>query len=252
MKYFIASLAVCLCLKVYTQEIIAHAHNDYLHDRPLLDALEKGFQSIEVDIYEYKGALKVSHFAIGLGGKPTLQELYLDPLEQYLANHPEARLWLLIDLKQGRQKLLDLLHSQIAEKGHLFQSRKQMEVRPVQVILSGSVDRQLVADNSAYEYFYLDGRIEHLKEGQWDTSLMPLISANFSKVVSWNGEGEMSVADKKAIKQVVELSRAQEKKLRFWKTLDSENVWTALEDLGVAVIGTDDLARLATFVSRDR
>jgi len=30
--------------------IPAHAHNDYLHARPLLDALDHGFCSVEADI----------------------------------------------------------------------------------------------------------------------------------------------------------------------------------------------------------
>ncbi len=29
----------------------AHAHDDYEHDRPLLDALEHGFTSVEADIW---------------------------------------------------------------------------------------------------------------------------------------------------------------------------------------------------------
>ncbi|HEY3789313.1 MAG TPA: hypothetical protein VGL71_10685, partial [Urbifossiella sp.] len=29
----------------------AHAHNDYEHKRPLLDALEQGFCSVEADIW---------------------------------------------------------------------------------------------------------------------------------------------------------------------------------------------------------
>ncbi|MEU9588105.1 hypothetical protein AB0D70_32420, partial [Streptomyces werraensis] len=33
----------------------AHAHNDYEHDRPLLDALDHGFTSVEADIYLVDG-----------------------------------------------------------------------------------------------------------------------------------------------------------------------------------------------------
>lgn len=29
----------------------AHAHNDYEHARPLIDALERGFGSVEADVY---------------------------------------------------------------------------------------------------------------------------------------------------------------------------------------------------------
>src|SRR5688500_5242918 len=35
----------------------AHAHNDYLHDRPLLDALDHGFNSVEADIFLVDGQL---------------------------------------------------------------------------------------------------------------------------------------------------------------------------------------------------
>ena len=33
----------------------AHAHNDYEHDRPLLDALEHGFTSVEADVWLVDG-----------------------------------------------------------------------------------------------------------------------------------------------------------------------------------------------------
>ena len=39
----------------------AHAHNDYLHARPLLDALDHGFCSVEADIYLVDGQLLVAH-----------------------------------------------------------------------------------------------------------------------------------------------------------------------------------------------
>jgi hypothetical protein len=35
----------------------AHAHNDYLHQRPLLDALDHGFCSVEADIFLVDGEL---------------------------------------------------------------------------------------------------------------------------------------------------------------------------------------------------
>ncbi len=41
----------------------AHAHNDYLHPRPLHDALAHGFASVEADIHLVNGELYVSHDA---------------------------------------------------------------------------------------------------------------------------------------------------------------------------------------------
>ena len=51
-----------------------HAHNDYVHARPLFEALESGFTSIEIDVYLYKGELKVSHLAVGLDKKPNTNQ----------------------------------------------------------------------------------------------------------------------------------------------------------------------------------
>ena len=39
----------------------AHAHNDYEHDRPLFDALEHGFTSVEADVWLVDGELLVAH-----------------------------------------------------------------------------------------------------------------------------------------------------------------------------------------------
>ena len=60
----------------------AHAHNDYLHDRPLLDALAHGFGSIEADIYLVNGALLVAHDLAGARPDRTFENLYLAPLRE--------------------------------------------------------------------------------------------------------------------------------------------------------------------------
>ena len=39
----------------------AHAHNDYAHRRPLWDALDRGFCSVEADIFLSRGELLVGH-----------------------------------------------------------------------------------------------------------------------------------------------------------------------------------------------
>ena len=58
----------------------AHAHNDYHHKRPLLDALAQGFCSVEADIFLVDGALLVAHERASLDKRKTLKALYLDPL----------------------------------------------------------------------------------------------------------------------------------------------------------------------------
>src|SRR5437868_5553114 len=57
-----------------------HAHNDYEHNRPLFDALDCGFCSVEADIWLVKGELLVGHTPLALKKDRTLEKLYLDPL----------------------------------------------------------------------------------------------------------------------------------------------------------------------------
>src|SRR5579863_3505263 len=83
----------------------AHAHNDYLHERPLLDALDHGFTSVEADIFLVQGKLLVAHDIAALRPERTLAALYLDPLRQRIRNHDGwvydkgRSLTLLIDIK---------------------------------------------------------------------------------------------------------------------------------------------------------
>src|ERR1041384_779449 len=81
------------------------AHNDYLHERPLFDALDRGFCGVEADIHLVNGELLVGHDADSLKPERTLAKLYLDPLQKRVrenhgkvySNGPE--LLLLIDIK---------------------------------------------------------------------------------------------------------------------------------------------------------
>ena len=61
----------------------AHAHNDYEHDRPLFDALEHGFTSVEADVWLVDGELLVAHDREYVQPGVTLESLYLylDPLQ---------------------------------------------------------------------------------------------------------------------------------------------------------------------------
>ena len=83
----------------------AHAHNDYEHERPLLEALDRGFSSVEVDIHLVGGELLVAHDLEDVVEGKTIQRLYLDPLRAHVEAHngaiyPDAPpLILLIDIK---------------------------------------------------------------------------------------------------------------------------------------------------------
>src|SRR3954447_24444741 len=83
----------------------AHAHNDYEHARPLLDALDHGFCSVEADIWLTPEGLLIGHDRKDLRPGRTLQSLYLDPLRERIhANGGRVyrggpMFYLLIDVK---------------------------------------------------------------------------------------------------------------------------------------------------------
>src|SRR6185436_1773022 len=54
----------------------------YEHPRPLLDALEQGFCSVEADVWLLEGELRVAHDRDDAKPGRTLQKLYLDPLRE--------------------------------------------------------------------------------------------------------------------------------------------------------------------------
>ena len=70
----------------------AHAHNDYEHPRPLLDALDHGFTSVEADVFLVDGQLLVAHDPADLDPARTLESLYLDPLARPGHGQPRLRL----------------------------------------------------------------------------------------------------------------------------------------------------------------
>src|SRR5438132_1932049 len=88
----------------------AHSHNDYEQKRPLLDALDHGFCSVEADIHLVEGRLLVAHDLNQTQPDRTLEVLYLEPLRQRVKRNSGwvylngPRVWLLIDIKSDAEK----------------------------------------------------------------------------------------------------------------------------------------------------
>ncbi|MGP4092371.1 hypothetical protein ACTWQJ_49625, partial [Streptomyces sp. KR55] len=124
----------------------AHAHNDYEHPRPLLDALDHRFGSVEADIYLVGDQLLVAHDPEDLDPARTLESLYLDTLAARVkANHGRVyrghrgSLQLLIDIKtEGASTYLEL-DRHLRRYKHLFTTYAHGRVLPgpVTAVISG-------------------------------------------------------------------------------------------------------------------
>jgi len=237
----------------------AHAHNDYEHERPLLDALDHGFCSVEADVWLVDGALLVAHNFNEVKSERTLEALYLDPLRERVKQNegtvykrrPGVRVpefVLLVDVKSAAEPTYDRLVEVLENYEEMLTSYAQtsMERRAVTVIVSGNraIGKMFATPKRIAGY---DGRLPDLRSGA-STFLMPLVSENWTKAFRWNGEGEFDGRDRARLKGYADEAHSQGRRIRFWGTPDRPEVWRELLAAGVDLINTDDLAGLQKFL----
>jgi hypothetical protein len=236
----------------------AHAHNDYLHERPLLDALAHGFCSVEADIHLVDGKLLVAHDRNKTRPDRTLQALYLDPLRERVRQNggrvyrggPEVTL--LIDLKADWHELYPVLHSVLTNYADILTTfhdgRKQTNA--VMVVISGNRSRDML-DGEAVRYAALDGELPDL-DAKAQSELVPWISSMWGRSFKWRGKGTMPAQELARFREIVARAHQQGRRVRFWGAPDSPAFWTVLRDAGVDLINTDDLAGLEKFLCSSR
>ena len=234
----------------------AHAHNDYEHDRPLLDALERGFGSVEVDVYLLDGALLVAHDLEDVDPARTIQSLYLDPLVSWIDHnqgvvHPDAPpLVLLIDIKSQAEATYQAIRDVLKTYSTILTRFENGMVHEgaVTAIISGNRPREMMKAEPVRWAAY-DGRLEdlinHPNEG---VDFIPLISSNWNQIASWYGVGELDESARQKLSETIRKAHKQGRKIRFWATSNNPVVWEVLYEAGVDYLNADDLEGLQTFL----
>jgi hypothetical protein len=228
----------------------AHAHNDYLHKRPLLDALDHGFTSIEADVFPVEGQLLVAHTFLELSKEKTLEGLYLKPLRD-IAKQNGGSIYgdgipiiLLVDIKAKGVEAYALLDSLLKSYDDIVSSHLDGELREkaVTIIISGDRPRAEI-EKSNPRYAAIDGRLGDLEFGP-SASIVPLISDNWGNHFTYRGQGDMPAAEREKLAAIVKKCHEQGRRLRFWATPENSDLWTELQNAGIDLIGTDDLDAL--------
>ncbi|WP_225635031.1 phosphatidylinositol-specific phospholipase C/glycerophosphodiester phosphodiesterase family protein [Streptomyces solaniscabiei] len=243
----------------------AHAHNDYEHPRPLLDALDHRFGSVEADIYLVGDQLLVAHDPEDLDPARTLESLYLDPLAARVRAHhgrvyrgERRSLQLLVDIKtEGAATYLEL-DRHLRRYQHLFTTWAHGRVHPgaVTVVVSGDrAARVPMAAQSTRRAFY-DGRLTDLGTSA-PASFVPLISDNWTLTFTWQGVGAFPEAERSKLRDIVGAAHGRGQRVRFWATPDlpgaaRDAVWGELLAAGVDHLNTDDLPGLEAFLDARR
>lgn len=237
----------------------AHAHNDYLHTRPLLDALDHGFTSVEADIWLVDGELLVAHDFEDIDPAVTLESLYLDPLQRIVSRNHGAvyrgypHFTLLIDIKSEAVSTYLALHERLRRYQRMFTKFVPRGVKDgaVTAIISGNRPIELMRQQRV-RYAGVDGRMADLGV-ETSQSFMPLISDNWTLHFTWMGVGPMPEDERQRLHMIVETAHANGQRVRFWATPDepgpaTEAVWHELLEARVDYINTDHLRELQDFL----
>lgn len=235
----------------------AHAHNDYLHERPLLDALDHGFTSVEADVFLVQGKLLVAHDITALRPERTLAALYLDPLRERIQSrdgwiYDKGRsLTLLVDIKSDAETTYAALHKLLAEYAAMLTTVADdvLETKGVTVIISGNRSQETIRGQKV-RYAGIDGRLSDL-DSNLPADLLPLISDNWRNHFKWTADGPLPVGERDKLHQIVKESHAKGRRVRFWATPERTAVWKELRMAGVDLINTDDLAGLQKFLTAE-
>ncbi len=250
-------ILICGSVAVQAQPtpILGHAHNDYNHERPLLDALEKGYTSIEVDVFPIEGKLYVAHdLPQDLSQYATIEEMYLQPLKDYIKSHggklysdDAKKLILMVDIKRDGPEAYRILRELLVDYRDIIWHKEHGTYTdgPVRVILSGNRPYDLVLQDEEM-YIGLDGRPDDLGKG-YSSLVMPVISQNFRIALQWNGQDRLSRHDFLPVHNMTEQAHAEGKIVRLWASPEDESVWNLQLEAGVDLINTDQLERLKKY-----
>jgi hypothetical protein len=232
----------------------AHAHNDYYHKRPLLDALEQGFCSVEVDVFLVEGRLLVGHSRSELKSTRSLRSLYLEPLKQRVATN-QGRVFrkgpafmMLIDIKSDADATYAALRKVLTEYDDILSTTTagKHKRKAVTIVISGNRAQDAIA-KTVHRHAGIDGRLADI-DSKMPSHLMPLISDNWGRHFRWRGQGKMPEKERKKLRETVNKIHLSGRRVRFWATPEDPRVWSELRDAGVDLIGTDDLAALSQFL----
>lgn len=232
----------------------AHSHNDYRQARPLQDALDRGFCSVEADVHLRGHDLLVGHAGGDIKPGVTLQSLYLDPLLERVRQHGGRvypggpTLLLFVEFKSDGDASYPVLREILKKYEEMLTvfTPGAMEQKAVTIIITGRRPSGLLRAE-AVRFAAIDGDLGDL--GSDEKTLFPAISENWGSTFQWRG-GSMSALELNRLGRYVREAHEHKRLLRFYGIPDREEAWALLFKSGVDLINTDHLDGLKAFLLR--
>lgn len=252
-------LICCSTTHLFAQKSLplshAHAHNDYRHARPLLDAIDHGFCGIEADVFLVDGKLLVGHDRKDLQAERTLTSLYLDPLHARVKQNgggvydQPGQVMLLVDIKSDGAKVYAAMCAELTKYRVMLSCLEdgRWQERAIKVVISGDRPKAEITADTA-RCVGIDGRMSDL-DSKVDANLMPLISENWLSHFTWFGNGEFKAQELEKLRSIVSKAHGAGRKVRFWATPENPQLWKTLLDEGVDYLNTDNLDLMQTFLT---
>ena len=236
-----------------------HAHNDYMHQRPLMEALDNGFISIEIDVFLHNNNLVVSHVGIDLDKKPTIESLYLDPIRKIIKDNGgqvykdyKGPVIFMVELKTDAgpayAKLNEIL-SKYKDMLAVYSHDSLIKAGPIQILITGHKPFAEVLKEKE-SYATIDGDIKDLKNSQY-LHIITRYSSPWSQYFCWNGNGNMPKKEKARLDKLVAAVHKQGKQIRFYAIPDKPEVWRVLLDAHVDWVNTDSLKQYSQFYAKN-
>jgi len=226
-------------LSAQTQLPFTHSHNDYEQAIPFNHAFDKGFHSIEADVWLVDGQLLVGHDRQALRPDRTLESLYLAPLYKALRNKKtsrEAPLQLLIDIKSEAISTLDALTTLLGKWHNKYPKNK--------VVIAVSGNRPPVDRYASYpDFIRFDGR----PGITYDAASLPKIALISDSYGNYVLKGTQT-PDTAKMRRALEAAHALGKPFRFWAHPDNPEGWMRMIRVGADYLNTDHIDELAAFM----
>ncbi len=233
------------------------AHNDYLHKRPLFDALDNGYTNIEADVFLRNDKLIVAHFFPYFKGSRTLESLYFKPLTDYIKSHGgevyqnyNKPIVLMIDLKSSAEKTYLALKPLLVKYAAYLSHMEEGKFVPgnITVILSGHKPGNLLRNENVHLAF-LDEDLTDVTTKTTGDPLSIIASCKFSSLIKWDGKGSMPAKQQDKLMSYIKSAHDKGLLVRLWAIPDRQNAWATFLNCGIDLINTDKLSGLRNYLS---
>jgi alkaline phosphatase len=230
----------------------AHSHNDYENEPPFWLACNNHFGSIEADIWAVNGNLYVAHDEKEILPGRSLDSLYVQPIVKMFRQNDgtawkdePAAFQLLIDLKTPVEPTLTMLVAKVKQFPDVFDQK--VNKNAVRIVITGN--RPEPAEFGNYPGFIFFDGVPDQKYSKKQLKRVALYSANFRNFSSWDGTGDIAEKEKSRLREVIDSAHSRNKKIRFWNSPDDPNAWDTFIKMGIDLINTDHVVKLAEYLN---